>query len=230
MKATAARPRSKTMQFAVRPLRAVDVQQSSEIERDAFPTLFPPTPFRRELNNRNVSFLVAWRKPAHPDLLAPGRHGRRGRILDSLSKSARGMLRGALERGEDFISGFLGTWYMVDEAHIITVGVRNAFRGSGIGELLVIAAIEQAMDRQAAVVTLEVRPSNMAAINLYRKYGFKEKGLRKGYYADNREDALIMTTDPLQHPDYRGLFIEREQEHRRRWATQSASSNSRPPA
>ena len=124
---------------------------------------------------------------------------------------------GPLERGQDYITGFLGTWYMVDEAHIISVGVRGAFRGSGIGELLVIAAIEQAMDRRAAVVTLEVRPSNMAAINLYRKYGFKEKGLRKGYYADNREDALIMTTNSIQHPNYRDLFLEREREHRRRW-------------
>ena len=206
------------MRFAVRPLRAADIHQSSEIERDAFPTLFPPTSFRRELNNSNVSFLVAWRRePGPPDPLAPGKPVRRGGFLGALSRSNRVMNGGPLERGQDFITGFLGTWYMVDEAHIISVGVRGAFRGSGIGELLVIAAIEQAMDRRAAVVTLEVRPSNMAAINLYRKYGFKEKGLRKGYYADNREDALIMTTNSIQHPNYRDLFLEREREHRRRW-------------
>ena len=119
--------------------------------------------------------------------------------------------------GQDFIAGFLGIWYMLDEAHIVSVGVRNRYRRFGIGEMLLIAAIEQAMARRAAVVTLEVRSSNRAAINLYRKYGFSEKGVRKGYYADNREDALIMTTEPIQHPDYRGFFVELEREHRRRW-------------
>ena len=62
-----------------------------------------------------------------------------------------------------------------------------------------------------------LRLSNRAAINLYRKYGFSEKGVRKAYYADNREDALIMTTEPIQHPDYRDFFIRLELEHRRRW-------------
>ena len=219
MRAAAAQPHSDTMPFAVRPLGAGDVQQSSEVERDAFPTLFPPTPFRRELKKDNVSFLVAWRRePAHQDLSAPGTPGRRGGLLGTLSKSTRGMVGGPpLPGGQDFITGILGTWYMVDEAHIISVGVRTAFRGWGIGELLLIAAIEQAMGRQASVVTLEVRPSNTAAINLYHKYGLTERGLRKRYYADNREDALIMTTDPIQHPDYRDLFLEQEREHRRRW-------------
>ena len=66
-------------------------------------------------------------------------------------------------------------------------------------------------------MTLEVRPSNRVAINLYHKYGFREKGVRKGYYSNNREDAIIMTTNPIQHPDFRDFFLDLEREHRRRW-------------
>ena len=73
------------------------------------------------------------------------------------------------------------------------------------------------MVRGAAAVTLEVRPSNWVAINLYRKYDFEEQGVRKGYYVDNREDALIMTTSPIQHPGYRDLFLDLERQHRLRW-------------
>ena len=73
------------------------------------------------------------------------------------------------------------------------------------------------MARLVEVVTLEVRPSNAIATNLYRKYGFRERGVRKGYYADNREDALIMTTDPIHLSSFQGLFRELEQEHGHRW-------------
>ena len=104
---------------------------------------------------------------------------------------------------------------MTDEAHIVSIGVRRGFRGKGVGELVLIGAIEQAMVRNARVVTLEVRISNHIAQNLYRKYGFEERGIRKGYYTDDREDALIMTTDPIHVPPYpeklRGLIHAHEQ-------------------
>ena len=90
-------------------------------------------------------------------------------------------------------------------------------RGRGIGELLLIGAIELAMSRCAEVVTLEVRPSNVVAKNLYQKYGFKERGVRKSYYADDGEDAMIMTTDPILLPSYLDLFHELERDHQRRW-------------
>jgi len=66
-------------------------------------------------------------------------------------------------------------------------------------------------------MTLEVRESNWVAINLYRKYGFEQKGLRKAYYADNREDALIMTTEPILRPEYREFFVALAREHTARW-------------
>ncbi len=212
------------MAFSVRPMAQADVRQVAEIERQAFPTLFPPTPFRRELARRNASYLVAFEGCG-----APGRPGRaaepndiRGRVA-GLARLAGGMLGKASEEGEA-IAGFIGLWYMVDEAHVVTVGVGDAHRGCGIGELLLMSAIEQALARRAAVVTLEVRPSNTAAISLYGKYGFTEQGLRKAYYSDNREDALIMTTAPIQRPAYREQLSALAEAHRLRWGSSRRAS------
>ncbi len=204
------------MPFSVRPMTQADVRQAVEIERQAFPTLFPPTSFRHELAKRNVSYLVAFenREGAGPRPALGAPAVGRGRAA-GLARLARSIL-GRDPDGGGLVAGFLGLWYGVDEAHVVSVGVGDGFRGRGIGELLLISAIEQAMSRRAGVLTLEVRPSNGAAINLYRKYGFVERGVRKAYYSDNREDALIMTTDPVQRDDYRERFADLRRAHRRR--------------
>jgi ribosomal-protein-alanine N-acetyltransferase len=67
------------------------------------------------------------------------------------------------------------------------------------------------------VATLEVRMSNQAAQKLYEKYGFKPAGVRKGYYTDNREDALIMTTSPINTPEYAALLETLRRDHAARW-------------
>jgi ribosomal-protein-alanine N-acetyltransferase len=88
-------------------------------------------------------------------------------------------------------------WLMVDEAHITTFAVHPAWRRQGIGERLLLAFLDIAVDRGAHEATLEVRLSNLPARRLYEKYGFRPVGLRPNYYSDDREDALIMTTEPL---------------------------------
>ena len=123
----------------------------------------------------------------------------------------------AWQPGQDYLVGFLGIWYSVDEAHVVSVGVRREYRRQGIGEMLLIAGIEQAMSRRVEVVTLEVRVSNDAAIGLYSKYGFAERGLRKAYYKDNREDALIMTTDSIRRAPFSARFSSLVNCHERRW-------------
>ncbi len=200
-----------TMPFALRPLRPGDVVQAAEVERDAFPTLFPPTAFRRELGKRNASYLVAEQLASCGAPHEP----RQGGLFGSLLSGVRSGSSGVDDCGR--IAGFIGIWYMVDEAHVVSVGVRTSDRGRGIGELLLIGALERAMSRTAAVMTLEVRASNWVAINLYRKYGFEQRGVRKAYYVDNREDALIMTTEPILRPEYREFFVALEREHATRW-------------
>ena len=96
-----------------------------------------------------------------------------------------------------------GIWLMVDEAHITTFAVHPAWRRKRIGEQLLLALLDLAVERQAREATLEVRLSNLAARKLYEKYGFRPVGVRPRYYSDNGEDALIMTTDQLRDPPMR---------------------------
>jgi len=110
----------------------------------------------------------------------------------------------------DQLVGYAGMWLMLDEAHITTIGVRRIARGYGLGELLLQSLIEQAGEMGAQRVTLEVRVSNLVAQNLYRKYGFAEEGVRRRYYSDNGEDALIMTTGPIDSPEYQRRLRERK--------------------
>jgi len=106
------------------------------------------------------------------------------------------------------VRGYGGLWLIVDEAHICTIAVHPDWRGRGLGELLLVNLLDQATALNAAVATLEVRVSNWAAQTLYRKYGFEVVGSRKGYYSDNHEDALIMTTPVLVSASYQGNFQE----------------------
>jgi ribosomal-protein-alanine N-acetyltransferase len=102
--------------------------------------------------------------------------------------------------------GYAGMWLMVDEAHITTIAVREAWRGRKLGELLLASLIEAAVDAGAARVTLEVRVSNEVAQGLYAKYGFHREGVRPRYYSDNNEDAFIMTTGSIQEEEYGRRF------------------------
>ncbi len=88
--------------------------------------------------------------------------------------------------------GYAGMWHVCDEGHITNIAVHPEFRGGGIGSILVEALLSIAKENGINDLTLEVRQSNIIAQSLYKKYGFKECGGRKAYYADNKEDAIIM--------------------------------------
>ena len=90
------------------------------------------------------------------------------------------------------IIGFCGMWMVIDAAQITNVAVTEAARGRGIGEGLMREAMRIAREHGMDVMSLEVRETNIVAQNLYRKLAFKDGGIRKGYYTDNGEDALVM--------------------------------------
>lgn len=96
---------------------------------------------------------------------------------------------------DERIVGYCGVWIIMDEAHITNVAVHPKVRGRRIGEMLMRQVISLSMAYGATRMTLEVRVSNQVAQGLYKKLGFKETGIRKGYYTDNHEDALIMWVD-----------------------------------
>ncbi|MCL6616251.1 MAG: ribosomal protein S18-alanine N-acetyltransferase [Anoxybacillus ayderensis] len=90
------------------------------------------------------------------------------------------------------IIGYCGMWLVMDEAHITNIAVLPEFRGKKLGEALMKQAMALAREEGAKTMTLEVRVSNTVAQSLYRKLGFLNGGIRKRYYSDNQEDALVM--------------------------------------
>ena len=124
--------------------------------------------------------------------------GSRGGARRPLGAGPEGLSQAAGQR----ILGFVGLWFMAGEAHITAIAVDERSRGKSIGELLLMSSIDLAMQKGADVVTLEARVSNHVAQSLYEKYLFEKVGIRKGYYTDNREDAVIMTTRPIHSPAY----------------------------
>lgn len=197
----------------LRPMTAADIPQVTAIERASFPTAWPESAYRRELEeNRLAQYIVAVapsdersEQGQQDERLGPGT--RLSQLL------ARSPLRRWLPRAprppaasDERILGYLGLWYMVDEAHIVAIATHPAYRRRGIGERLLARALELAREREAKTVTLEVRVSNEPAQRLYEKYGFRPVGRRPRYYTDNGEDALIMTTPSLDDPAYQALL------------------------
>lgn len=93
---------------------------------------------------------------------------------------------------ENKVIGYVGIWNIAGEGHITNVAVAPEYRRMSIGDTLITAILQVTAEDGITSHTLEVRKSNLSAINLYEKHGFRTAGERKGYYADNGEDALIM--------------------------------------
>lgn len=99
---------------------------------------------------------------------------------------------------EEKVVGFIGLWFVMDECHITNIAVHNEYRNKHIATELVNAMFEYCKEHETAYVLLEVRSSNVAAKELYKKFGFKEDIVRKDYYKnpDNtREDAIVMSLE-----------------------------------
>ena len=101
------------------------------------------------------------------------------------------------------IVAYGGIWVIFEDSHVTTIAVDEAHRGRKFGELMLIHLIEEAIERGAAWMTLEVRESNVVAQQLYRKYGFTTVTTRKGYYSDNNENAQVMWAGNLKGDLYR---------------------------
>jgi ribosomal-protein-alanine N-acetyltransferase len=198
----------------IRSMTQIDIPQVTEIDREAFATMWPPVNFHHEMTNRLAHYAVACdgkkvcENPEPAIRLVPVRSFWGIKWPFSPKPEAQ-----RPPEPIDYITGFVGLWMMVDEAHIINIAVRSDLRGNGIGELLLISGIDIASKLKAEFVTLEVRVSNNTARKLYSKYGFKEVGLRKGYYTDNKEDALIMTTDTIHSDAYQRHYQILKQTH-----------------
>lgn len=109
------------------------------------------------------------------------------------------------DAGDETVIGYAGYWLIADEAHVSSISVTPAWRRRGLGELLLLNLLFMANEQATQLATLEVRESNQAAQALYRKYQFEQVGLRKGYYRDTGENAVLMTVAPLDAAYYQTL-------------------------
>ncbi|HLS08008.1 ribosomal protein S18-alanine N-acetyltransferase [Lentibacillus sp.] len=93
---------------------------------------------------------------------------------------------------DDQVAGYAGMWHVIDDAQITTIAITPAYRGKKLGETLFLYVMKQAIGMGAKRLSLEVRVSNIAAQRMYRKFGLVPGGIRKHYYTDNQEDAIVM--------------------------------------
>ena len=107
---------------------------------------------------------------------------------------------------DNTVVGYAGMWVNMDEAHITTIAVDPIQRGRKIGERLLLDLLEEGMERRAKHATLEVREKNLVAHNLYLKYGFEDVAVRKNYYSDNGENAVIMWANDLKSDAYQAML------------------------
>ena len=198
-----------------------DLQQVHAIESQSFPSAWPTSAYKRELLRNHLARYIVAARPVPPAATEPSGFGR---VVTSLRArlSPEGAAADDAPPVEE-ICGFLGLWLMVDEGHIVTVAVRGSERRKGIGELLLLGAFDLAAGMGIPVLTLECRVSNLSAQALYDKYGFERVGVRKRYYTDNNEDALIMTTPSIDDPAYRTRIEELRRRHRERWGRSTIS-------
>jgi ribosomal-protein-alanine N-acetyltransferase len=92
------------------------------------------------------------------------------------------------------VIGYVGFRFRSAEAHVSTIAVHPDWRGKGLGELLLVTALEKALELETRILSLEVRASNQVAQKLYRKYGFRFASVHRGYYR-NGEDAWLMEAE-----------------------------------
>ncbi|MBN2004283.1 MAG: ribosomal protein S18-alanine N-acetyltransferase [Anaerolineae bacterium] len=161
--------------YVIRPLTPRDVPAVVSVDRMVFRDPWPESTYVQEIYfNPNAHYFV----------------------LESqiISTTRRWFSRRAIH--EEQILGFVGMRVENERGHISTLALRPEWRGRGLGELLLLSALEQAVHDGAESVTLEVRISNHVAQNLYNKYGFVRISRLHSYYADG-EDAYLMRSGPV---------------------------------
>lgn len=172
----------------IKPLAPEHLPSAVELDRLCFGGIWAIEGYRRELESPNSDLLGLWTWEGagthHPPPLQVPRT----------------------------LIGIGCLWAILEEAHIIMLAIHPQFQRQSLGQALLLALLKSAHDRQLERSTLEVRESNLAAVSLYKKFGFKEAGRRKRYYEDTGEDALVMWRSGLEKPEFQQyLAVEKVQ-------------------
>jgi ribosomal-protein-alanine N-acetyltransferase len=192
------------MPYYIRLMHQQDIAQVSEIDQEAFPNMLPPANYERELRTRLAHYIVA------------GEASIASERTKTVLTPEQALPTPPAAAGP-YLFGFAGFWMMADEAHITNIAVREIHRRRGIGELLLISLIDLALELGGRILSLEVRASNLAAQGLYYKYGLRQVGIRRGYYTDNKENALVMTAEDITSTSFQKRLHQLKQAHAQRW-------------
>lgn len=195
---------SQTM-LRVRPMQPDDLPAVMAIEDRVFiGDAWPESVYRRDLYNPDALYCVLElaAEDSVPSAATPA-----FRVLHSSFRIPHSSF--LLPPSTFLLLGYAGCWFFDAEAHLMTIAIAPEWQGRGLGEWLLLSVLELIEARGATLCTLEVRVSNLRAQALYRTLGFEVEGRRRRYYSDNKEDALIMTTPPLDSPAMQALRRKR---------------------
>ncbi|HSF72908.1 MAG TPA: ribosomal protein S18-alanine N-acetyltransferase [Microcoleus sp.] len=176
----------------IKHLAAEHLNSAVELDRLCFGGLWAIEGYRRELDSPNSDLLGLWTWETDDCESAQNRAGTGTPPLQI----------------PPTLIGIGCLWAILEEAHIIMLAIHPHFQGQGLGQALLLALLKSACERQLERSTLEVRDSNLAAVYLYKKFGFKEAGRRKRYYEDTGEDALVMWRSGLEKPEFQRYLAD----------------------
>ena len=190
----------------IKHLVAEDLNSAVELDRLCFAGLWTIEGYRRELDSPNSDLLGLWTWETD----------------DCESAQNRASTGTPPLQIPPTLIGIGCLWAILEEAHIIMLAIHPQFQRQGLGQALLLALLKSACDRQLERSTLEVRDSNLVAVSLYKKFGYKEAGRRKRYYEDTGEDALVMWRSGLEKPEFqRYLAVEKREMcdrlHQKNW-------------
>lgn len=211
------------MIYSIRPMYKEDIAQVTGIDREAFPSQLPPPNYHQELQNKLARYIVvcdATKTVEEPEVKLEKGLSRLASRIKRWFNPDRSPGNKPSPSSRQYIVGFAGIWVLADEAHITNIAVRRQYQRGGIGELLLISIIDLAKELKASTMTLEVRTSNFAAQDLYSKYGFTQVGIRRGYYLDNREDGVLMSTESITSAPFQARLQQLKEALARKWGSQ----------
>ena len=170
-------------EFSIRQMRPEDAAAAAEIEQRSFSEPWSEQGFLEALNNPNtwcIKVVPAEMYPADNERSRQPEGSEEGHVLHRL------------------LVGYCILYLAANEAEIAVIAVAGSYRGRGIADAMLTYVKEQMPARGIRRILLDVRPSNLAARALYEKHGFLMDGLRKNFYRDPKEDAVLMSFDTDQ--------------------------------
>lgn len=180
----------------IKPLTAEKLNAVVELDHLCFGGLWTRPGYEREIESPSSNLLILEARPASREAQYQNQSSA---VVTQNSVTAAGE---STPTPQNFLVGLGCFWSIVEEAHITILAVHPDLQRQGLGQLLLYALLRDAKKRHLEWATLEVKPSNQAALSLYQKFGFQEAGRRRRYYQDTGEDALILWLRGLQKGEF----------------------------